>query len=299
LSTKPQTIRSHSLGTILVIVSAVAFSTAGYFTRLVAVDVWTMLFWRGLFGGLLILGYIVATQHRKTGAAFTAIGPRGLAAAACSTIATICFITALRTTTVADVTVLYATAPFIAAVLAWVWFGERPVAMTLAASTVALAGVAIMCGAAFSAGNSLGDALALAMTALMALMMVIVRGSRTVSMVPASCLSAFACSILVLPLAHPIAVTLHDLTLLALFGTSQFGLGLLLLTLGTRLMPASRASLLSNLELPFAPLWVWIAFGELPGIATYVGGSIICVAVLVDLIADAIRVRRIVPQPAE
>jgi drug/metabolite transporter (DMT)-like permease len=137
------------------------------------------------------------------------------------------------------------------------------------------------------------------MTALMALMMVIVRGSRTVSMVPASCLSAFACAILVLPLAHPTAVTLHGVALLALFGTSQFGLGLLLLTLGTRLMPASRASLLSNLELPFAPLWVWIAFGELPGVATYVGGSIICVAVLLDLIADAIRIRRIVPQPAE
>ncbi|HZX83579.1 MAG TPA: hypothetical protein VFF19_08460, partial [Reyranella sp.] len=41
-------------GTVLVLVSAFAFSTAGLFTRLVETDVWTMLFWRGLFGGLLI-----------------------------------------------------------------------------------------------------------------------------------------------------------------------------------------------------------------------------------------------------
>ena len=35
-------------GTVLVLVSAFAFSTAGLFTRLVETDVWTMLFWRGL-----------------------------------------------------------------------------------------------------------------------------------------------------------------------------------------------------------------------------------------------------------
>jgi hypothetical protein len=46
-------------GLTLVVLSAVAFSTAGFFTRLIEVDVWTMLFWRGLFGGLLIAGYIV------------------------------------------------------------------------------------------------------------------------------------------------------------------------------------------------------------------------------------------------
>jgi hypothetical protein len=43
---------------LIVAVSAIAFSTAGLFTRLISTDVWTMLFWRGLFGGLLIAAYI-------------------------------------------------------------------------------------------------------------------------------------------------------------------------------------------------------------------------------------------------
>ena len=47
-----------SVGSLIVAVSAIAFSTAGLFTRLISTDVWTMLFWRGLFGGLLIAAYI-------------------------------------------------------------------------------------------------------------------------------------------------------------------------------------------------------------------------------------------------
>jgi drug/metabolite transporter (DMT)-like permease len=62
---------------------------------------------------------------------------------------------------------------------------------------------------------------------------------------------------------------------LALFGTVQFGLGLVLLTLGTRLVTALRSSLLSRLQTVLGPLWVWLAFGEVPAAATLVGGSIV------------------------
>ncbi len=72
-----------------------------------------------------------------------------------------------------------------------------------------------------------------------------------------------------------------------LFGTTQFGLGLVLLTIGSRFISAIRASLLANLELPFAPLWVWLAFEELPSQqSSYIGGAIVCVAELLELTAD-------------
>jgi drug/metabolite transporter (DMT)-like permease len=206
--------------------------------------------------------------------------------ATCSTVGTICFIAALRATTVADVTIIYATAPFIAAVIAWAWTGEHSRRITLAASALALLGVVIMCGGSASKGQALGDLLALMMTVLMALMMVVIRRHRRVSMLPAACLSAFACAIAVAPLAHPFTVTDEDVALLALFGTTQFGTGLLLLTVGSRLISAPRASLLANLELPFAPLWVWLAFGEMPSRLTFVGGGIVCVAVLLDVAAE-------------
>jgi drug/metabolite transporter (DMT)-like permease len=283
---RPIVERTQVAGATVVALSAAAFSTAGLFTRLIAVDVWTMLFWRGLFGGLLIAAAIAWRERAALSRAVPAMGWPGLVTAGCSTIGTICFISALRTTTVADVTIIYATAPFLAAGLAWAWTRERPARATLAASVLALVGVTVMCGSALSAGHALGDLLALVMTGLMALMMVVIRKNRHVSMLPAACLSAFACSVIVLPMAHPMAVTPGDLGLLALFGTTQFGLGLLLLTIGSRLIPASRASLLANLELPFAPLWVWMAFGEMPAGPTWIGGGIVWVAVIIDLVAD-------------
>lgn len=277
---------SRTAGSLIVAVSAVAFSTAGLFTRLITADVWTMLFWRGLFGGLLIGVYIAWRERGEMRGAFAAIGWAGVLAATCSTVATICFIAALRATTVADVTIIYATAPFIAAVIAWAWTRDCPHRTTLAASGLALVGVVIMCGGSPSQGQVAGDLLALAMTVLMALMMVVIRKNRRVSMLPAACVSAFACAAAVLPLAHPTAVGGHDLALLALFGTTQFGTGLLLLTIGSRLISATQASLLANLELPFAPLWVWLAFDEVPSRLTLIGGGIVCAAVLLDMAAE-------------
>jgi drug/metabolite transporter (DMT)-like permease len=124
------------------------------------------------------------------------------------------------------------------------------------------------------------------MTTLMALMMVVIRRHRGVSMLPAACLSAFACAIAVLPWAHPAAVTREDFVLLGLFGTTQFGTGLLLLTIGSRLISATRASLLANLELPLAPLWVWFVLNEIPSRQSLIGGGIVCAAILLDVAAD-------------
>lgn len=41
----------HAQGILLITLSAVAYSSAGFFTRLIHLDAWTMLFWRGLFAG--------------------------------------------------------------------------------------------------------------------------------------------------------------------------------------------------------------------------------------------------------
>ena len=122
------------------------------------------------------------------------------------------------------------------------------------------------------------------MTILISAMMVIVRRNRNISMLPAACLSAFLCALIVAPVSHPLAVTAHDFLTLALFGTMQFGLGLLLLTLGTRLVSATRSALIGSLETPLAPLWVWLAVGEIPAAATVGGGLIVMAAVLADIL---------------
>ena len=65
------------------------------------------------------------------------------------------------------------------------------------------------------------------------------------------------------------------------------GLGLLLLTLGTRLISATRSALIGSLETPLAPIWVWLGFGEIPPLMTCVGGAVVMAAVAADMLLTA------------
>jgi drug/metabolite transporter (DMT)-like permease len=277
------------LGGLLIVASATAFSLAGFFTRLIPLDAWTLLFWRGVYGGLFIAGFMIWLQGRDTIAAVRAMGWSGLVVAACSTFATICFINALGRTSVADVMVINATTPFFAAAIAWLWTGERESPITLAASVAALFGVVLTFDGALSGGRLFGNLLALVMTILISLMMVIIRKRRETPMLPAAALSAFAVALLVAPVATPRAGLGETWIYLVLFGAAQFGLGLLLLTVGTRLLSATRSALIGSLETPLAPLWVWLAFREVPSLTTCVGGAVVMTAVVADMLLAARR----------
>ena len=112
------------------------------------------------------------------------------------------------------------------------------------------------------AGNVWGDVLAFVMTVAYAAMLVVLRKHREVTMISAAWLSALLGAAVTLPLAAPTAVGARDLLYLALFGTSQMGLGFLVLTVGSRLIPATENALIGTLDTPLSPLWVWLAFGR-------------------------------------
>lgn len=269
----------RGLGTTLNLASAVAYSTSGFWTRLIPLDPWTILFWRGLFAGLFIAGVIVCLYRRRTFAVIRDISVPSIAAACLSTFATIMYINAFRRTSVADVMIMNATTPFIAATVGWLWLRERERWSTLAASGVALAGTLVMVGGSVRQGHVAGDLLAFGMALCMAGMMLIIRRHRETPMMPAACLSALLCPAFVWPFAHPGAAGGSNMLYLVLFGVTQFGLGLLLLTLGARLISATETALIQASEVPLGPLWVWFAFREVPPLPTWIGGAIIMAAV--------------------
>ena len=269
----------HAQGVLLIVLSAIAYSSAGFFTRLIPLDAWTMLFWRGLFAGLMILCVIVVQERGHTVAAIRAVGRPGLVAALCSTAATILYLNAFRRTSVADVAVIFAAAPFLTVGLGWLWLGVKEAWTTLAASLLALLGVSIMVSGAITEGHLIGDLLAFGMTVCMAIVMLIIRQQQQTGMLPAACLSALLCPLVVWPFISPLAIGTGDMLNLFLFGTTQFGLGLVFLTLGGRLVSATENALINTLETPLAVAWVWLCFGETPSVTSFVGGIIVMAAV--------------------
>ena len=103
------------------------------------------------------------------------------------------------------------------------------------------------------------------MALAIAAMTVMVRRHRNTPMIAAAALSNFLGSAISLPFAHGItAVTGFDLLILAMFGCCQVALGLTLFFLGSRLLPSGQAALISTLETPLMPFWIWVGFGDYP-----------------------------------
>lgn len=278
----------HRLGIALIVAAAVAWSTAPFFTRLLSLDSWTILFWRGLFGGAAIAVVLLLTQGRAGLWDLTGMGKSGWLVASLSTVGMVCFIPALQLTGVSNVAIIIATGPFVAAAMAWIWLREAVNLRTLLASLAALCGVVIIVGDSSASSDILGIGLACLMTVAIAAMTVAVRQHKNTPMVAAAALSNVLGSLVSIPFAQGIAgVTAADLVILVLFGFFQVGLGLSLFMLGSRLLPSGQATLIATLETPLMPFWVWLAFQEVPSSRTLVGGALVMGAVIADIVGDA------------
>jgi drug/metabolite transporter (DMT)-like permease len=278
----------HRLGIALIVGAAVAWSTAAFFTRLLPFDSWTILFWRGLFGGGLIAAILVLLQGRAGLRDLTAMGSSGWLVASLSTLGMVCFIPALQLTSVSNVAIIIATGPFVAAAFAWIRLREAARWQTMLASVVALGGVAIIVGNMRAGSDILGIALACLMTVAIAAMTVTVRRHRSTPMVAAAALSNLLGSLVSIPFAHGIAsVTAADLVIFAMFGFFQVALGLTLFMLGSRLLPSGQATLIATLETPPMPFWVWLAFQEVPSSRALLGGALVMGAVIADIVSDS------------
>ena len=76
-----------------------------------------------------------------------------------------------------------------------------------------------------------------------------------------------------------IVVPWYDAALCAIWGAALTGGGYLVLLYATRHVSGAETTFLMMVEIVLAPVWVWLAYGEVPRWSTLVGGAIILVAV--------------------
>lgn len=267
-------------GIALVAAATTLWSTAGLYVRFLDLDLWTMQAWRALFAALSLFALIGIANGRRTLPTIRSIGWPGVAAVPISAISAVSYIAALKLTTVANVLVVYATVPLVAASIAFLWGGERITRQSLVASVVALAGIAVMAGAATRPGDIAGNALSFVMTLTFAILLVMVRRFPGLAMAPVNALGAALAAVICWPLMAGGVPSLGELLVLALFGATTTGLSYLLFLTGARYIPSSEAGLVGLIEVVLGPLWVWLAFGEQPGRPAIIGGGLVLAAVV-------------------
>jgi drug/metabolite transporter (DMT)-like permease len=275
--------RERLVGVVLVVLSATAWSLNGLYTRYLSTDVFTTLAGRGLAISILLGLALLVLRGREAGRLIAYNAWRGAIVIVGGALCMSAFIGALYYTTVANVTVIYAVSPLIAAVLARFLIGDRLVARTLVAFTVALGGIAVMVGASFGTDRLFGDFLALVMSATFAIVIVEMRRKPDIDNLTSSFLTCLLTVVALLPFASFGSVTPQDALVLVLFGFTSNVLGFFLFIAGVRRMPPAEAGLIATIEILLAPFWVWLVFSEDPGTATIVGGGIVLAAVLFQI----------------
>ncbi|GGD30557.1 DMT family transporter [Aureimonas glaciei] len=278
-----KTLSDRGYGIALVTLAAVLWSTAGLFIRLLDLDVWTILGWRSVFGGvalaLIAMAGVSARQRTPSTGTPKRFGRMWFAAVFLSALSMVAYIAALKLTTVANVLAIYATVPFVAAGLALVWLGERVGRRVLTASAVAFVGVLVVAGFALTPDDVAGNALAFLMTVCFAALVVMSRRHPGMGMAEISAYASLACVAICWPLMSTEIPSGVELVILAGFGVTSTALAYLLFLVGGRYIPSGEAGLIALLDVVLGPLWVWLAFGEDPGTATLFGGGLILASV--------------------
>ncbi len=261
--------------------AAVAWSTAGLAQRGLDATPGTQVFGRALFAFITLLILVALTERSGAIASMRSLGREGIAISLFLAISSGTFLLALSYTSVANVLFLQAAAPMIAALLGWFLLSERISRRTWLAMVVAAAGVGAMVLGTLSAGV-LAVGLPIVMTLSFAFVIVIARHRRDVSMLPAACASQALVIVVVAPFVSFGSASASDWRLFVALGVLQMGLGLVLLTIGARLLPPAEVALLALLEVVLGPLWVWLAYSEEPRTTTLVGGAIVSAAIVVQ-----------------
>lgn len=264
-------------GLLITVTGVLVITPDSLLVRLISADQWTILFWRGLLSGLVILLVLGLRQGKGFVPGLRAIGHMGLALAVLFSAGTIMFIISLRLTSAANTLFIVSTAPVFAAIMARVFLSEPVSRRTWVTILFSLIGILVIASgsAGGGPGSLLGDLAAVVTAISIAGTFTIARRYRSVSMVPAMGISGLVTAALALPFAQPTVVTPADTAYLAIMGLAMIPLAFSLMTMGPRYLPAPEVSLILLLEAVLAPLLLWFVLHEHPGNASLLGGAVV------------------------
>jgi drug/metabolite transporter (DMT)-like permease len=204
---------------------------------------------------------------------------------------------AIQNTSVANAMLLFATAPFMAAVLGWLVLREPVRAATWIAIAVALGGILIMVSDKTGDVAVQGSLAALGSALGFAVFTVALRWGRSGEMLPSVFLSGLFAIVITFGICQflelSVVLSLQDGGVAMGMGVFQVGAGLILYTLGSRSLPAAELTLLSLAEVLLGPLWVWLFLNETASINTLVGGAVLLMAIA----GNAVSGKRRKPPP--
>lgn len=284
----------YGSGMVLVVLAGILWSSQGLiFRQIDSAGTWAVLFWRSVGMVPVLLTFLIWRAGGSPLPAIRAVGLAGVLGGIGLVGAFGGAIYSIQATTIANAVFLFAASPFLTALIGWAVLGERVRPETWAAMGVAMAGIFVMVRDGLEGGALAGNVAALLSALGFAVFTVSLRWRGLADTLPSVLLGgifSIAVGALVAgQLGQTLAVPLPDALWSMAMGAGTLSGGMVLYTLGSRVVPAAELALLSNIEVMLAPLWVWLFLNETASAATFMGGAILLVAVTMNGLSGARR----------
>jgi DME family drug/metabolite transporter len=271
-------------GMALVFFAGVLWSTVGLGVRFIEdAQAWQILFFRSISLSLFLAVIISFKRQENPFTLASRMGMNGVLGALALVAAYAGGIYTIPATSVGNARLLFASAPFMTAILGQVVLGEKVRRQTWFAIIVAIIGIVIMVADKFGGAAIYGNLAAIASAFGFAVFTITLRRGKTTDMMPVVFLSGLfgmvIMAVICLLTSLSFAVPLNDIGIAMSMGVFQVGAGLVLYIIGSRTVPAAELTLLSLAEVVLGPFWVWLFLGEILTINTIIGGMVLLVAI--------------------
>ncbi len=278
-------LRVHYKGLLFVFMAGVLWSTVGLGIRLIQeASVWQILFYRSISLSTFLFFVILIRSRENPLKLVVRAGAPAVVAGLSLMAAYSGGIYAIQSTSVANAMLLFASAPFFAAVLGSYVLKERVSAVTWVSIGVAIFGITVMVSDLTGGPEWSGSLAALGSAIGFSIFTVSLRWGKSNDMLPAVFLSGLFSIIITaticINLALPLVLSVNDISISFGMGVFQVGAGLVFYTLGSKTLPAAELTLLSLAEVLLGPFWVWLFLGEMASSATALGGAILLFAIV-------------------
>jgi drug/metabolite transporter (DMT)-like permease len=272
--------RRRAVGIALLIAASILWSLSGVAVKVVRVDSIAFAFWRSAGAALAMLPLAPFAAGRLP-------RPRMmLLSVALYTAVVTLLITAMTGSSAGTGILLQYTGPIFCAMFAWAFLRRRISPRTMLALAIGVAGILVIvfAGTYDARVVAIGVLSGVAFGGLI-LVLQRIESAGNVNTFAVIFLNNLGCTLLLLPICWGrgvLQVESWKLLVILATGVVQLAFPYVLFQLGLRRVGPVEASLLILLEPVLNPVWVWLAVGERPDTATFVGGAAILTAMVLE-----------------
>ena len=247
---------------------------------------WQYLFFRGFTIFVLINIYLFVKEGKSFTKNYKKIGTSGILGGISLGIAMMCFIWSITHTTAAITLLMLAAMPFMTAILGYIFLKEKVSNTTLASIIVAAIGIVFMAFSSWEIGTLFGLVVGLLASLAFSFFSISLRWRKDTPKFTTVAIAGLFCSLfsLVIIIQNELNFlsSSKNQSLFALHG-SLVCLGLILYSIGSKVIPAAELTLLSLTEVIGGIFWVWVpilGINEIPSNNTIIGGFLIFMAIV-------------------